>query len=76
MAVLWGITGCNVVKLSGPTATVTLVPKHSHTGTTFCHPAPMAATVNGEGIQLSDYQGELQRYQAAQSAASRRSMRQ
>ncbi len=31
--------------------------------------APMAARVNGEGILLSDFEQELQRYQAAASAA-------
>ncbi len=71
MAVLWGITGCNVVKLSGPTATVTLVPNTATPVLPSATPAPMAVTVNGQGIQLNDYQGELQRYQAAQSAAGK-----
>ena len=73
MVLLWGITGCNVLKSSGPTATAsaTIVLNTATPVPPTATPAPMAVTVNGVGIQLSDYQGELQRYQAAQSAAGK-----
>ena len=73
MALLWGMTGCNVLKLGGPTATLppTAVLNTATPLPPTATPAPMAATVNGQGIQPSEYQGELQRYQAAQTAAKK-----
>jgi parvulin-like peptidyl-prolyl isomerase len=71
IALLWGVTGCNVLKPSGPTATLTPLPETATPLVPTATPAPMAATVNGQGILLSDYQSELQRYQAAQSAAGK-----
>jgi peptidyl-prolyl cis-trans isomerase C len=65
------LTGCNMPRPGGPTATVTTLPETSTPVVPTATPAPMAATVNGEGILLSDYQSELQRYQAAQSAAGK-----
>ena len=71
IALVGGMTGCNVLISSAPTATITPVPATATPAPPTATPAPMAATVNGEGIQLSDYQAELQRYQAAQSAAGK-----
>ncbi|MDR3574180.1 MAG: peptidylprolyl isomerase [Anaerolineaceae bacterium] len=71
LALLWGMTGCNVFKSSGPTATITPVPSTPTPVVPTDTPAPMAAAVDGAGIQLADYQGELQRYQSAQSAAGK-----
>lgn len=71
MALVWGMTGCNMLKSSGPTATLTMVPSTATPLPPTATPAPMAVLVNGVGIQLDDYQGELQRYQAAQSAAGK-----
>jgi peptidyl-prolyl cis-trans isomerase C len=71
IALVGGMTGCNVFISSGPTATLTPLPATATPAPPTATPAPMAATVNGEGIQLSDYQAELQRYQAAQSTAGK-----
>lgn len=71
LALLWGMTGCNVFKSSGPTATITPVPSTPTAVVPTDTPAPMAAAVDGAGIPLADYQGELQRYQSAQSAAGK-----
>ena len=67
----WLLAACNVseqptvsaseVSASSPTPTITATPPPP-TPT----PIPLAATVNGEGIILDEYQAELARYQATQ----------
>jgi peptidyl-prolyl cis-trans isomerase C len=78
MSLLWTMSSCKGNNPSQPTPTLSLSPTSSKTLTaTVTHtlvpptptPEPLAATVNGEGILLAEYQAELAQYLAALSAA-------
>lgn len=72
LALAPGLTACTLALPSGvvtsPTAirTVTASPLPSTPTPT---PLPLALTVNGEGISLAEFAGEVNRYQAEQAAA-------
>jgi len=67
----WLLAACNVSEQ--PTVSATKVPSLSPTPTKTASPPPptstpipLAATVNGEGLTIEEYQAELARFQAAQ----------
>jgi peptidyl-prolyl cis-trans isomerase C len=59
------LTGCSGL-FAKPTATPTPTTVPTPTAT----PEPMAASVNGEGITLAEFQSELQRFQASPSTTA------
>jgi parvulin-like peptidyl-prolyl isomerase len=63
------LSGCT--SLLGPPHTSTPAPPTVTAAPPSATPPPLAATVNGEGITRTEYEAELERYQAAQRALGR-----
>jgi peptidyl-prolyl cis-trans isomerase C len=61
-----GLSACS--QDLGPASTSTPSPTHTPVPTPTETPIPLAITVNGQGITLEEYNAELARYQAAQTA--------
>ena len=61
-----GLSACSLDL--GPASTPTPAPTHTPVPTPTETPVPLVITVNGQGINLDEYNAELARYQAAQTA--------
>jgi len=63
-----GLSACSQDLGPASTSTSTPSPTHTPVPTPTETPIPLAITVNGQGITLEEYNAELARYQAAQTA--------
>lgn len=66
LLIFLGLTACGT--LFGPTIAPTLISPSLTPAPPTQTPVPMAAIVNNEGITVAEYQAELDRYQATQTA--------